>query len=211
MPYRIKKSKDCDEYYVYGEDGKKHSKKPMKLEMAKKQMAALNIAHARKSGAVIPVPNKPKKSKVQIMARAVEPSKEEKKKPLSMDKMVENAVNLANVRSEKGIEHVSSSGLANDAGQPPKKAPVREPVYYAKPIEVEEKQERSEEPEKTEKPEKQKKTAEPKKSLLARREYQVSRYNAGYLPKDVPKNERVSYARFFKAMERDAPPKWYKP
>jgi hypothetical protein len=54
MPYHLKKSKSHEDgYYVYGPEGK-HSKEPLSLAMAKKQMVALNIAHARKEGADIP-------------------------------------------------------------------------------------------------------------------------------------------------------------
>jgi hypothetical protein len=54
MPYHIMKAKGKDAYYVYDMEGKRHSKEPMELAMAKKQMVALNIAHARKMGADIP-------------------------------------------------------------------------------------------------------------------------------------------------------------
>jgi len=54
MPYRIRKLPKKDLYKVYGEDGTPHSKEGLTLEMAKKQMTALNIAHARKEGHTIP-------------------------------------------------------------------------------------------------------------------------------------------------------------
>lgn len=53
MPYRIRKAPNRDLYWVVGEDGKHHSKDPIPLEKAKKQMAALYIAM---KGGEYPVP-----------------------------------------------------------------------------------------------------------------------------------------------------------
>ena len=53
MPYRIRKAPNRDLYWVVGEDGKHHSKEPIPLERAKKQMAALHIAM---KGGEYPVP-----------------------------------------------------------------------------------------------------------------------------------------------------------
>lgn len=52
MPYRI--SAADGGFYVLGEDGTRHSKKPLSQAMAKKQLTALNIAHARKEGRIPP-------------------------------------------------------------------------------------------------------------------------------------------------------------
>lgn len=48
MPYRLMR-RDCS-YYVVDEEGKKYSKKPLSKEKARKQMIALNMAHAKKKG-----------------------------------------------------------------------------------------------------------------------------------------------------------------
>ena len=56
MPYKLRKAPNRDLYWVVGADGTKHSRDPLPLDVAKRQMTALNIAHARKSGAVIPPP-----------------------------------------------------------------------------------------------------------------------------------------------------------
>lgn len=53
MPYRIRKAPNRDLYWVVGEDGKHHSKDPIPLATAKKQMAALHIAM---KGGEYPVP-----------------------------------------------------------------------------------------------------------------------------------------------------------
>lgn len=47
MPYKLRKLPGKDLYKVYSEDGKPHSKEGLTLEMAKKQMTALNIAYSR--------------------------------------------------------------------------------------------------------------------------------------------------------------------
>ena len=52
MPYHL--AREGDKYFVVGEDKKRHSKEGMSKEMARKQMVALNIAHARKMGEAIP-------------------------------------------------------------------------------------------------------------------------------------------------------------
>lgn len=51
MPYHIRKQPN-DGYKVYGEDGTPHSKKGLPLARAKKQLIALNIAHAQKEGSM---------------------------------------------------------------------------------------------------------------------------------------------------------------
>jgi hypothetical protein len=108
MPFLIKKAKGKDGYYVYGADGKRHSKEPMELEMAKKQMAALNIAHAKKEGVVI-APKKTRKTKSKAVVIAV-PTKIEKKEvvirsPVAKAKKVARAVETA-----KAVELMSMTG-----------------------------------------------------------------------------------------------------
>jgi len=60
MPYKLRKAPKRDLYWVVGEDGLHHSKEPITMEQAKKQMTALNIAHARKMGYKIPTASKKK-------------------------------------------------------------------------------------------------------------------------------------------------------
>jgi hypothetical protein len=123
MPYRIKKAKGKDGYYVYGADGKRHSKEPMDLEMAKKQMAALNIAHAKKEGVVIAPVKKVRKSKSKDVVIAV-PTKIEKKEvvvrsPVAKAKKVARAVEVANIDSKKVMRPPMAvemtGGLANNS------------------------------------------------------------------------------------------------
>ena len=45
MPYKLRKCPRKDLYWVVGEDGEHHSKEPMPMEKARRQMTALNIAH----------------------------------------------------------------------------------------------------------------------------------------------------------------------
>jgi hypothetical protein len=49
MPYKLKLV-DNKKAYVVAQDGTKLSKKPLPVARAKKQMVAVNIAHARKMG-----------------------------------------------------------------------------------------------------------------------------------------------------------------
>ena len=137
MPYAIKKAKGKDGYYVYGMDGKRHSKEPMGLEMAKKQMTALNIAHAKKEGVVI-APKKARKSKSKEVVIAVPTKIKEKQvvirspvaKAKKVAKVVETAkaVELMSMTGKKGMHSPAGivsplvaettgggSGLANDA------------------------------------------------------------------------------------------------
>jgi hypothetical protein len=53
--YKLVKAKGLHRYFVVGEDGMVHSKMPLALDVAKRQMIALNIAHARKMGHEIPL------------------------------------------------------------------------------------------------------------------------------------------------------------
>lgn len=48
MPYKLRKAPGRELYWVVGEDGKHHSKDPITMARAKKQLIALNIAHAVK-------------------------------------------------------------------------------------------------------------------------------------------------------------------
>lgn len=50
MPYKLRKVPKKDLYWVIGEDGTHHSKEGLTLEKAKRQLIALNIAHARSKG-----------------------------------------------------------------------------------------------------------------------------------------------------------------
>jgi hypothetical protein len=52
MPYKLRKSRGKDLYWVVGEDGKKHSKDPIPRETAEKQMKALYIAMGKKEDGV---------------------------------------------------------------------------------------------------------------------------------------------------------------
>lgn len=52
MPYHL--ARKGSKYFVVGEDKKRHSKEGISKEMARKQMAALNIAHSRKMGEAMP-------------------------------------------------------------------------------------------------------------------------------------------------------------
>lgn len=54
MPYHLVKARGLHRYFVQGEDGTSHSHMPLTLDVAKRQMIALNIAHARKMGHDIP-------------------------------------------------------------------------------------------------------------------------------------------------------------
>jgi len=58
MPYCLVKAKGLHRYYVAGEDGQVHSHMPLTLDVAKRQMIAMNIAHARKMGHAIPMMKK---------------------------------------------------------------------------------------------------------------------------------------------------------
>ena len=66
MPYHIMKAKGKDAYYVYDIEGKRHSKEPMELSMAKKQITALNIAHAKKGAETTKAP-KVHKASVKVI------------------------------------------------------------------------------------------------------------------------------------------------
>ena len=59
------KAKGKDAYYVYDMEGKRHSKEPLELSVAKKQMAALNIAHAK--SAETPKVPKVRKASVKVI------------------------------------------------------------------------------------------------------------------------------------------------
>ena len=100
----IKKAKGKDGFYVYGEDKKRHSKEPMTLEMAKKQMTAMNIAHARKAAPkAVKIVKAVKAPKEKVPASVGNP----KKSAVGVSKKIEKIVETANVRS--------GYGLANDA------------------------------------------------------------------------------------------------
>ena len=53
MPYKLRKAPGRDMYWVVSVDsGAKHSKEPLPLDRARRQMVALNIAYAREKGHV---------------------------------------------------------------------------------------------------------------------------------------------------------------
>ena len=54
MPYHIQKMPN-NKAFVVAQDGKHLSLKPLPMMRAKKQMIAVNIAHARKKGHLVPV------------------------------------------------------------------------------------------------------------------------------------------------------------
>jgi hypothetical protein len=56
MPYKLK-IVDAKKAYVIAQDGQKLSKKPLPVARAKKQLVAVNIAHARKMGYIGPRTN----------------------------------------------------------------------------------------------------------------------------------------------------------
>jgi hypothetical protein len=57
MPYKLVRKDGTDKYFVMTTDtGRLHSKEPLTKEMAKRQMTALNLAHARKKGYDVPPP-----------------------------------------------------------------------------------------------------------------------------------------------------------
>ncbi len=59
MPYHLKRKGEL--YFVVDDEGKKYSHSGLSKQMAKKQMIALNIAHARKAGYDIPMKKDPVK------------------------------------------------------------------------------------------------------------------------------------------------------
>lgn len=206
MPYSIKKAKGKDGYYVYGEDKKRHSKKPMSLEMAKKQMTALNIAHAKKMGVKVAPP---KKQKTLIVH-----SEPEKTGVHHTSKILEKAVELANMRGKEGIHSPAGvlaplvsettgggSGLANDAhwvsavksGGRTVKA-----KHEAKETPMEEKKEHMSMP------------MGGKMTLAEKRKCYVEWYDEGKMPKEVEKSHRAGYSKFYKEMKEGKKPKWMK-
>jgi len=78
MPYSIVKKEGTDKYFVMNTDtGRLHSKEPLTKEMAKRQLTALNLVHAREAGYDVPPPledvkkhkkNDPKKGDI-VMSR----------------------------------------------------------------------------------------------------------------------------------------------
>jgi hypothetical protein len=75
------KAKGKDAYYVYDINGNRHSKEPMELAMAKKQMAALNIAHAKKTES--PTAPKVRKASVKVIHESPGAKTEHKYKGLA--------------------------------------------------------------------------------------------------------------------------------
>ena len=52
MPYRIRKQPNKSLYKVYSQSGTPLSKKGLSLAKAKKQLTAVNISYAKKSGKI---------------------------------------------------------------------------------------------------------------------------------------------------------------
>ena len=50
MPYKLRKAPNRNLYWVVNVEGRHLSHEPLPLATAKKQMIALNIAHAKKRG-----------------------------------------------------------------------------------------------------------------------------------------------------------------
>lgn len=74
MPYKLVRSEGTDKYFVMNTDtGRLHSKEPLTKEMAKRQLTALNLAHAREAGYDVPPPledvKKHKKNDPIVMPR----------------------------------------------------------------------------------------------------------------------------------------------
>ncbi len=235
MPYSIKKAKGKDGFYVYGADGKRHSKKPLTMSMAKKQMTALNIAHARKAGTKITVPNTPRKRNATL-------------NPIHTSRTIEKAVELSNLQRKEGTHSPAGilaplisettgggSGLANDArwvsavksGGPMTKAPVEEKKAPAKApakekVSVAERMAKARAARKKhEKHEKAETPAEEAKehmsmpmggkmTLAEKRKCYVEWYKEGKDPKEVQPDHRRGYVKFYKEMKEGKKPKWLK-
>jgi hypothetical protein len=95
MPYHIMKAKGKDAYYVYDMEGKRHSKEPMELGVAKKQMAALNIAHAKKGAETPKVAKVPKVRKASVEVITEHPGAKKEHKYSRLAKKTATAVEKA--------------------------------------------------------------------------------------------------------------------
>lgn len=231
MPYHIKKAKGKDGFYVYGVDGTRHSKAPMTLETAKKQMTALNIAHAKKEGAVISVPTKVRKSKVKISHHPAEHPIVKDKETHSAEhpivkksKMLEKVVEVASMAGKHGVHSPAGvlapsvsettgggSGLANDAHwvssvhKGGRKTHVEKEEH--KVAKAEHKAEKAEE--KAEKAEHKAEKAgkmTTKEKQMAYMEY----HKAGKKPSEVPGHHKRGYTTYHNKMMKGMPPKWHK-
>jgi len=193
-------------YYVYGVDGTRHSKAPLSLEMAKKQMTALNIAHAKKMGKVIKTPNKPKHAK----------GVKHHSNPVHHSKVVEKAVEFASMAGKSGMHSPAGvlstlvsettgggSGLANDAHWVSAVKSGGRKTIHMEPMEHKTTMPRKE-PMAEESIEGHKMTATEKHKKM------IMYYNEGKSVSEVPADCRLAYGRFYKAMKNDKPPAWYK-
>jgi hypothetical protein len=219
MPYHIKKAKGKDGFYVYGVDGKRHSKSPMTLEMAKKQMSALNIAHAKKEGKVISVPTKVRKHKVKISHHPAEHPIVKDKETHSAEhpivkksKMIEKAVEVASMAGKHGMHSPAGvlapavsettgggSGLANDAHWV-------SAVHKGGRASHVEKTEHMVGKGKAEKVEHKEGKMTTKEKQMAYMQY----YREGKMPGDVPPHLKRGYTTYHKKVMRGEPPKWHK-
>jgi hypothetical protein len=199
MPYHLKKAKGKDGFYVYGVDGTRHSKVPLSLEMAKKQMSALNIAHAKKSGAIITTPRKPHRPVKDTKIHSIDEHPIVKK-----SKMIEKVVEVASMAGKHGMHSPAGvlsplvsettgggSGLANDARWVSS-------VHSGGRKTQEEKAEKVEDQEKD--------TMTTKQKQMAYMEY----YKAGKMPNEVPAHLKRGYTTFHKRVMASKAPKWYK-
>lgn len=218
MPHHIKKAKGKDGYYVYGVDGKRYSKSPMTLEKAKKQMAALNIAHAKKEGKVISVPTKVRKSKVMI---SHVPVKNEVIKDtathsaaehpiVKKSKTIEKAVEVASMAGKQGMHSPAGvlapsvsettgggSGLANDA-------------HWVSSVKSGGRITRAEKTEKTEKAEKPEAKTEEKMTTKQKQVAYMEYYKEGKKSSEVPAHLKRGYTTYYNKMMAGKPPKWHK-
>jgi hypothetical protein len=53
MPYKLRKVRNKELYWVVDNEGKHYSKEGLRKEVAEKQIIALNIAHAKKQNELI--------------------------------------------------------------------------------------------------------------------------------------------------------------
>lgn len=53
MPYKTRKMRNKDLYWVIDEDGKHYSKEGLRKDVAERQIIALNIAHAKKQNELV--------------------------------------------------------------------------------------------------------------------------------------------------------------
>ena len=218
MPYHIKKAKGKDGFYVYGVDGTRHSKSPLTLETANKQMTAMNIAHAKKEGKIISVPTKVRKSKVVISHH---PAKHEMVKDtathsvaehpaVKKSKMLEKVVEVASMAGKHGVHSPAGvlaplvsettgggSGLANDARW------VSSVHSGGRASHVEKEEKKAEKVE-------HKAEAGGKMTTREKQKAYMEYYKEGKMPGDVPAHLKRGYTTYHRKVMRGEPPKWHK-